>query len=68
MEDFSLNYDILFPVLNTFTFDTEDHGLGVNYKVNNARPLKNLYNHCSFVNLNTYVYSYKISQQKQPFL
>ena len=49
VEDFSSNYDILLPLLNTFTFDTEECCLDVNYKVNDARALKNLYHHCSFV-------------------
>ena len=37
-----------FP-LNTPTFDIEEYYLDVNYKVNDARALKNLYHHCSFV-------------------
>ena len=40
LKDFSSNYDILLPVLNTFTFDTEEYYLDVNYNVNDARILK----------------------------
>ena len=40
MEDISSNYDILLPVLNTFTFDTEEYYQDVNYKVNDGRALK----------------------------
>ena len=32
-------------VLNTFTFDTKEFCLDVNYKVNDARALKNFYYH-----------------------
>ena len=32
MEDFSSNNDILLPVLNAFTFGTEEYCLDVNYK------------------------------------
>ena len=30
MEDFSSNYEILFPILNTFTVDIEEYSLDVN--------------------------------------
>ena len=49
MEDFSSNYDILLPILNTFTFDNDEFCLDVNYKVNDASVQKNLYHHCSFI-------------------
>ena len=49
MEHLCSNYEILLPVLNTFTFDTEEYCLDINYKVNDARALKNLYHHCSFI-------------------
>ena len=32
-----------------YTFDTEKYCLDVNYKVSDARALKNLYHHCSFI-------------------
>ena len=37
VEDFSSNYDITIPVLNLFTFDTEEYYLHVNYNVNDVR-------------------------------
>ena len=37
VEDFSSNYDIIIPVLNLFTFDTEEYYLHVNYNVNDVR-------------------------------
>ena len=43
------NYDILLFVLNTFIFDTEEYCLQVKLQVNDARPLKNLYHHRSFI-------------------
>ena len=49
VDDFCSNYDIMLPVLNTFTFDTEEYCPDVNYKVNDASALKNLYHHCSFI-------------------
>ena len=39
----------LLPVLNTFTFDTEEYCLNLNYKVNDAKALKNLSHHCSLI-------------------
>ena len=46
---FQLNYEILLPVLNTFTVDTEEYSLEVNYKVNDGKGLKTLYHHSSFM-------------------
>ena len=46
---FQLNYKIFFPVLNTFTGDTEEYSLDVNYKVNDAKALKKLYHQSSFI-------------------
>ena len=40
VEDFSSNYDITIPVLNLFTFDTEEYYLHVNYNVNDVRTWK----------------------------
>ena len=40
MEDFCWNYDILLPVLNMFSFDTEEYCVEVNYKVYCAMALK----------------------------
>ena len=40
MEDFSSNYNMYLPALNTFTSDTKEYHLDVNYKVNDARDLK----------------------------
>ena len=46
---FQLNHKIFFPVLNTFTGDTEEYSLDVNYKVNDAKALKKLYHQSSFI-------------------
>ena len=37
MEYFSSDYHILLPVLNTFTFETEEYCLDVNSKLNDAQ-------------------------------
>ena len=34
------NYDILIPVLNTFTFETEEYCLDDNYMVNDAKAMR----------------------------
>ena len=46
---FKLNYEILLPVLNTFTGDTEEYSLDANDKVIDAKALKNLFHHSSFM-------------------
>ena len=46
---FQLDYKIFFPNLNTFTGDTEEYSLDVNYKVNDAKALKTLYHQSSFM-------------------
>ena len=49
LEDFSSNCEILLPALNAFTVDKEEYSLGVNFKINDVKTLKNLYNYCSFI-------------------
>ena len=49
LEYFSSNYEILNPVLATFTVYTEEYSLGVSYRINDAKVLKNLYHHCNFI-------------------
>ena len=38
--NYSSGYDVLLPILNTFTFDTEEYCLDINYKVNDIKALK----------------------------
>ena len=49
LEDFSSNCEILLPALNAFTVDKEEYSLGVNFRINDVKTLKNLYNYCSFI-------------------
>ena len=47
---FQLYYEILLPVLNTFTADTEEaFPTSINYRVNDAKALEYLYHHNSFM-------------------
>ena len=39
MEDFSSNYEFLFPVLNVFTVDIEEYFVGISDKVNDGKSL-----------------------------
>ena len=46
---FHFNYEFLLPILNTFTFNTEEYFTeeGISYNVNDAKAVKNLYHNSS---------------------